>query len=126
MNHSLTRTNRPNSTFQFTLARLARVVRSPRLDSHTYPLVTDTDSRAAVCSLTVLSGEERGLGNNILILNMKRFSAERNLVNVMLIDDHLHHCTIVIRLRMRTREELSLTDSAENDRMFQTIIFDPI
>ena len=31
----------------------------------------------------------------------------------MLIDYHLHNCTIVILLRMRTREELSLTDSAE-------------
>ena len=46
--------------------------------------------------------------------NMKCSSAKRNLVNVVLIDDRLHHCMIVIRLRMRMREELSLTDLAEN------------
>ena len=40
--------------------------------------------------------------------------SRRKLVNVVLIDDRLHHCTIVMRYRMRTREKLSLTDSAEN------------
>ena len=60
----------------------------------------------------MLSGEEQGLGNNIPIPNIKHSSAEWNLVNVVLIDDRLHHC-IMIRLRMRTREELGLTDSAD-------------
>ena len=53
MNESLTRTNWPDSTFQFSFVC---IVRSPRLNSQTYPLVADTDSRVAVHSLTVLSG----------------------------------------------------------------------
>ena len=64
MNDSLTRTNRPDSTFQFSLVRLVRIVRSPRLDSQTHPLVADAGARVAVHSLTVLSVEEPGMGNN--------------------------------------------------------------
>ena len=53
-------------------------------------------------------------GNDILIPNMKRSSAERNVVNVVLIDERLHHCMIVIHSRLRTREEPGPPGSAEN------------
>ena len=41
MNDSLTRTNRPDSTFQFSLVRLVCIVCSLRLDSQTHPLFID-------------------------------------------------------------------------------------
>ena len=121
-NDSLTRTNRPDSQFQFALVLL---VCSPKLDSQLHLLVAEslTLTRESLfvhwlCLAVKTRGlrrHESQLGNNIPIPNIKRSSAERNLVNVVLIDDWcLHHCTIVICLRMRTREELSLTDSAGN------------
>ena len=41
-NDSLTRMTRPDSPFQFSPVRLVRIVRSPRLDSHTHPLVAES------------------------------------------------------------------------------------
>ena len=100
---------------------LIRIVCSPRLDSQLHPQVAELRRLASRRSFNDLAVKTRGLrshesqpGNNIPIPNMKRSSAKRNLVNVVLIDDRLHHWTIVICLRMITREELSLTDSAEN------------
>ena len=58
MNNPLTRTNRPDFTFQFSFVRLIHIVRSLRLDSQTHPLVADGDSQVTVHSLTVLSGED--------------------------------------------------------------------
>ena len=71
-----------------------------------------TDSRVTVRSLTVFSGEDlrtktprEPAGQQLPDSEHEALLSWRNLVNVV----RLHHCTIVIRLRMKTREEPSLT-----------------
>ena len=99
----------------FSSSRSSRSFSEPRLPA---PLTT---SRWVPRSFTDCSAvTTRGLrrpesqpGNHVPIPNMKRSSAKRNsltLVNVVLIDDRLPHCTIVIRL---SENEVG----AESDRL---------
>ena len=78
--------------------------------------VADADSRVAVRSLTVLSGEDsrtetsqESAGQQHQIPNMKHSSGERNLVNVVFIDDRMHD---------RNSFEDENEGGAESDRAF--------
>ena len=95
-NNSLTWTNRPDSLFQFvSFGSFVLPDSTPARPTGGWVGRTRTSPCVHWPCLVV---KPRGLSNNILIPNMKRSSAKRNSVNVVLTDDRSHHFTIVVRL----------------------------